>query len=97
MTQPCVRLEMRPRRPLPMRSRTAEIIVLAVPWGAVPDAVASCGDLTGRVLIDVTNPLIFANGALWLALGFDTSGGEEIASLAKGAQVYKTLTWLASK
>jgi len=71
--------------------RGAEVIVLAVNWTAVPDAIAACGDLTGRVVIDVTNPLTFANGALSLALGFETSGGETVASIAKGAHVFKSL------
>jgi len=69
----------------------ADAIVLAVTWSAVTDAIAACGSLSGRVLIDVTNPLTFANGALSLALGFEASGGETVAALAKGAHVFKTL------
>src|SRR5262245_57727270 len=69
----------------------AEAVVLAVPWPAVPDAIAACGDLAGRVLIDVTNPLSVIDGALRLALGFDRSGGEEVARLAPQAAVFKAL------
>lgn len=69
----------------------AEIIVLAVPWDAVPGAIAACGDLTGRLLIDVTNPLRFGANGLELALGFDISGGETVAALARGASVFKTM------
>ena len=36
----------------------AEVVVLATPWPAVDDAVAACGDLTGRILVDCTNPLL---------------------------------------
>lgn len=70
----------------------AEIVVLAVPWGAVADALAAAGDLAGRVVIDCTNPLAFTPGrGLHLALGFETSGAERLAALAPGARVVKTL------
>jgi len=57
----------------------ADVIVLATPWEAAPAAIAACGDLTGRVLIDVTNPFRFGPDGLELALGFSTSAGEQIA------------------
>lgn len=71
--------------------READAIVLAVPWDAAPAAIAACGDLTGRILIDVTNPLRFASGGLELALGWSTSGAERNAELARGAAVVKTM------
>lgn len=69
----------------------SDAIVLAVPWDAVPDAIAACGDLSGRLLIDVTNPLKAGASELELAIGFRTSGGEEVARLARGASVFKTM------
>ncbi|HEX3408426.1 MAG TPA: NAD(P)-binding domain-containing protein [Caulobacteraceae bacterium] len=69
----------------------ADAIVLAVPWAAAPAAVSACGDLAGRVLIDVTNPLRSNDGALELAVGFETSAAEQLAALAKGAAVVKTM------
>ena len=69
----------------------AEAIVLAVPWPAVPDAIAACGNLAGRIVIDVTNPLRMGADGLELALGLDRSGAEFIAGLAKGAAVFKAL------
>jgi predicted dinucleotide-binding enzyme len=68
---------------------SAEVVVLATPWSATQEAVASCGDLSGKIVIDCTNPLTpdFSG----LALGFHTSGAERVASWAKGAQVFKTL------
>jgi predicted dinucleotide-binding enzyme len=71
--------------------RGADAVVLAVPWDAVPAALAACGDLSGRLLIDATNPLRFVDGRLDLVIGFDTSGGERVAELAKGADVVKTM------
>jgi predicted dinucleotide-binding enzyme len=32
-----------------------EAVLLAVPWGAVPDAPHAAGDLSGKVLLDCTN------------------------------------------
>jgi hypothetical protein len=64
----------------------SEIVVLATPWPAVGDALAAAGDLGGKPLLDVTNPI--APG-LALALGHSTSGGEQVAQLAKGARVVK--------
>jgi predicted dinucleotide-binding enzyme len=32
-----------------------EIVILSVPWGAIPEALAQAGDLTGKVVVDTTN------------------------------------------
>ena len=70
-------------------AREAEIIVLAVPFGVIGDAIAKCGDVSGKIIVDCTNPLQIANGKLSLALGFDTSAAEKVAALAPGARVVK--------
>jgi predicted dinucleotide-binding enzyme len=69
----------------------ADAVVLATPWDTVPAALAACGDFAGRLLIDATNPLRFGAAGLELAVGFETSGGEIVAGLAKGAAVVKTM------
>jgi predicted dinucleotide-binding enzyme len=69
----------------------ADAIVLATPWPATEAAVRQLGDLAGKIVIDCTNPLTSGAGGLALALGFETSGAERIASSAKGARVFKTL------
>lgn len=69
----------------------ADAVILATPWDAVPAALAACGDLSGRPLIDVTNPLRPGETGLELAIGFSTSGGEQVASLARNAAVVKTM------
>lgn len=33
----------------------AEVVVLSVPWGAIPAALAAAGPLEGRIVIDTTN------------------------------------------
>ena len=73
-------------------ARDAEVIVLATPWPATQEALRAAGDLSGRIVVDCTNPLSFSPEAgLSLALGFDTSGGEQVAGWAPGASVFKTL------
>lgn len=69
----------------------ADVIVLATPWPATEAAIAALGDLTGRVVIDTTNPLRMGADGLELSLGFDTSAGELVAGWATGAHVFKAL------
>jgi predicted dinucleotide-binding enzyme len=66
----------------------ADVILLAVPWSAAEVSLASLGDLSGRILVDATNP--FAGG-LNLEIGHDDSGGEQVARWASGANVVKAL------
>jgi len=49
------------------------------------------GDLSGKVIIDVTTPLAVGPDGLCLAIGHSTSAGEQVAAWAKGSSVYKTL------
>ncbi|HYB10262.1 MAG TPA: NADPH-dependent F420 reductase [Alphaproteobacteria bacterium] len=69
-------------------AKDAEVVVLATPYDANAAAIASAGNLAGKVLIDVTNP-ISPKGSL--AVGFDSSGAEQVAKLAPGARVYKAM------
>jgi len=66
----------------------AEVIVLAVPWSAAEESISRLGDVSGRVLIDATNPI--ARG-LKLDVGHTSSGGEQVAEWASGARVVKGL------
>jgi 8-hydroxy-5-deazaflavin:NADPH oxidoreductase len=69
-------------------AKDAEVVVLATPYAANPAAIASAGDLSGKILIDVTNAI---GPGLTLAVGFNTSGAEEVAKLAPRARVYKAM------
>ncbi len=62
----------------------AEVVVLAVPYDAVGDALAAAGDLGGRVLWSCVNAL--TPDASGLAVGFTASGAEEVARAARGAR-----------
>jgi 8-hydroxy-5-deazaflavin:NADPH oxidoreductase len=68
-------------------AQSADVVVLAVPWEAVPDAIRSAGDLTGKLIIDATNPLLPDLSGLDTERG--TSGGEKVASLAREIPVVK--------
>jgi len=65
---------------------TGDVIVLAVPWTALPAAIDSLGSLDGKILLDVTNPL---TADLSLAINDDDSAGETVAELAPRARVVK--------
>jgi hypothetical protein len=65
----------------------SEIVVLATPFKAARQVVESLGDLTGKILIDCTNPL--KEDLSGLDLGLEGSGAQQIAALAVGADVIK--------
>lgn len=72
---------------LPLNQATnAEVIVLAIPWPAVSEALQAVGSLSGKVVVDATNPL---TSNLDLTLGFEDSGGETVARLASDARLVK--------
>lgn len=64
-----------------------EVVLLATPWSATTEALKTAGSLSGKVLIDCTNPL--APDFMSLAVGHTTSGAEEVARWAPGARVVK--------
>ena len=68
----------------------AEAIVLATPWPATEAAIRGLGDLSGRLVIDCTNPLGMGTDGLGLVVGHSISGGELVAQWAPGAAVFKT-------
>jgi predicted dinucleotide-binding enzyme len=65
--------------------RFGDIVVLAVGWGAVIDALKAAGSLDGKTLVSCVNPLTpdFSG----LVVGTTTSGAEEIAKLVPKAHV----------
>lgn len=64
----------------------ADVVVIAVPWNVTQATIEAAGDLTGKIVVDCTNPV--APG-LQLALGTTTSGSEQVAEWAKGGRVVK--------
>ena len=67
-------------------SAFGDVVVLAVPWSAAEDAIKSAGNLSGKILLDCTNPV-----TKWpeVEIGAESSGGERVARWAAGASVVK--------
>jgi predicted dinucleotide-binding enzyme len=65
----------------------ADVIVLATGYGDAVSALQSLGNLNGKVVIDITNPL--TADYMGLTLGHSTSASEEIAKAVPGAEVVK--------
>jgi len=72
---------------IPGAAASAEAVLLAIPWTAAPEVLKAAGDLSGKVLLDCTNPV--TPDLTHLTIGFTTSAGEEVARLAPGARVVK--------
>ncbi len=73
-------------------ARFGEVIVLATLWSGTGNALelAGAGNLAGKVVMDVTNPLVFAPGAPpALERGWNDSGGEQVQRWLPGAKVVK--------
>ncbi|HEX9496930.1 MAG TPA: NAD(P)-binding domain-containing protein [Mycobacterium sp.] len=66
----------------------AELVLLAVPWPAVPDVLDSLPDWQGRILVDATNPFVTSN-PLQLADLQGRSASVVVAEHAPGARVVK--------
>lgn len=58
-------------------ARAADIVVLCTRWQDTRLAVQVCGDLTGKLLIDCTNPL--TSDVTGLTVGHVVSGAEQVA------------------
>jgi predicted dinucleotide-binding enzyme len=65
----------------------ADAIVLATGYGDAAQALRGAGDLAGKVVIDITNPL--TADYMGLTTGHSTSAAEEIAKAVPGAEIVK--------
>lgn len=66
-----------------------DVVVLAVPYAAVPSIIeANKEALTGKILVDISNPVNFENMDE-LVTPVDSSAAEEIAKLIPEARVVK--------
>ena len=65
----------------------ADVVILAVPFGALTDVAATIAPVTeAKTIIDVTNAL---TSEMQLAVGFTTSGAEELQKKLPRARVVK--------
>jgi NADPH-dependent F420 reductase len=68
-------------------AKLADVIILALPFAAAADAIRQAGDLTGKVLVDIANPI--SADYKELVIGHTTSAAEEVQKLAPQAKVVK--------
>lgn len=67
--------------------KLADLVLLALPYPVIADVLANAGDMTGKVLIDVSNPI--SADFQDLTVGLTTSAAEEIQAAAPSARVVK--------
>jgi NADPH-dependent F420 reductase len=65
----------------------AEVVVLAMPWGAAQDVIKTAGGLDGKIVFDCLNPL--KPDLSGLDAGGARSAAEQVAAWAPGARVVK--------
>jgi 8-hydroxy-5-deazaflavin:NADPH oxidoreductase len=63
--------------------RQADIILLAVKYEDAAEALKAAGDLTNKVVVDISNPI--TADFKGLTIGHSTSAAEQIQKLAPGA------------
>lgn len=79
-------------------ARTADVILLAIPYKAIESVVAEMGDLDRKIVIDCTNNMDFTeDGGLALSLNGQHSVGMEVRALIKGALVYKSFNQIGDE
>ena len=66
---------------------TAELLILATPYGAAVDALRNVGEIEGKPVIDITNPMTADMSGL--AVGLTSSAAEEIQRAIPSAKVVK--------
>ena len=65
----------------------SDIVIVATPFNAAVDALKALGDLSGKVVVDITNPL--TADYMGLTIGHTTSAAEEIAKALPGVRLVK--------
>ncbi len=84
-----------PKEPPRDVSVWADVVILAIPWSAHADVAKAAGSaLDGKIVVDVSNIM---TPSYDLALGFTTSGAEELQKLMPRAKVVKAFNTVFAK
>ena len=70
-------------------AQASDTIVLATPWPVTIEAARGLGPLTGKPVLDCTNPLGRGPDGIFLEIGHTTSGAEQIAAALPGVALFK--------
>lgn len=73
--------------PVAAAASDAEVVVLAMPWGAARDVINAAGGLDGKIVFDCINPLNATFSGL--DTGEARSAAEQVSGWAPGARVVK--------
>jgi hypothetical protein len=65
-------------------AKSGDVLLVSTPWGVTRQVIESLGNLTGKIAIDATNPVL--PDLSGLSLGTTTSAAEQVAQWASGAR-----------
>ena len=84
-----------PREPFRDAATWGEVVILAVPWGVHAQIAKTVGNaLDGKTVVDVSNIM---TPSFELAIGFTTSGAEELQKIIPKAKVVKAFNTVFAK
>ena len=75
----------------------SRVVVLAVPWAAAEEVVRGLGNLSGKIVVDPTNPRVIATDGFADYPSLPDSNAERIARFASGAHVVKAFSTLGAE
>jgi len=81
--------------PVAEAANDSDVILLAVRWEGIEQAIIDCETLAGKIVIDPSLPLL--KDFSGLSAGTTISGGEMVAEWAQGAKVVKAFNHMGAE